>query len=133
MPNQLANSKRRQSLAEHKAVLAALTKIAEEENTTVMALLRQAGRDLVKSRMSEPKRAKGLRAEVWKFAPKMPDRFKTAAQLARFKREQREFDRVILDLQLAEPSVIQQRNSVVSSLRSVHILELDHAHAKVPR
>ncbi len=127
MPNQLANSKRRQSLAEHKAVLAALAKIAETENTTVMALLRQAGRDLVKSRAGEPVLAKALSSVVWEFAPKMPARFKTAAQLARFKREQRAFDRVILDLQLATPAAIQQRNSMVTAGRGVHILELDQS------
>jgi len=42
MPNQLAQSKRRQSLAEHAAVLAALSTIARWEHTTVMALLREA-------------------------------------------------------------------------------------------
>ena len=129
MPNQLASSKRRQSLAEHQAVLAALVKIAAMENTTVMALLRQAGRDLVKSRMSQSARAKVLRSVVWKFAPKMPVRFKTAAQLARFKREQRAFDRVVMDLQLADPSTIQQHNSIVSARHSVQILELNHSHA----
>ena len=40
MPNQLAKSKRRQSLAEHEAVLAALAEIARREDTTVMALMR---------------------------------------------------------------------------------------------
>ena len=133
MPNQLANSKRRQSLAEHKAVLAALAQIAEAENTTVMALLRRAGRDLVKTRMSEPARAKALRAVIWNFAPQMPAHFKTAAQLARFKREQRAFDRVLLDLQVAAPATIQQRNSIMPTHRPVHILELDHAHATPPR
>ena len=42
MPNQLATSKRRQSLAEHAGVLTALSLIARRENTTVMALLREA-------------------------------------------------------------------------------------------
>ena len=129
MPNQLASSKRRQSLAEHQAVLAALAKIAATENTTVMALLRQAGRDLVKSRMTEPAQARILRSVVGTFTPKMPARFKTAAQLARFKREQRAFDRVVMDLQLADPSIIQQRNSIVPTLRRIQILELNHSHA----
>ena len=129
MPNQLANSKRRQSLAEHKAVLAALEEIAAAEGTTVMALLRQAARNLVRERLSEPVRAKALLPMVWTFAPKLPAHFKTPAQLARFKREQREFDRVILDLQLATPAAVQQRNSVVPSNRIVHILELDPSHA----
>jgi len=129
MPNQLASSKRRQSLAEHQAVLAALAKIAAAENTTVMALLRQAGRDTVKSRMSVPEQAETLRAEVWKYAPQMPNRFKTPAQLARFKREQRAFDRVVIDLQLAAPAAIQQRNSVIPPHSCIRILELEPVHA----
>ncbi len=43
----------------------------------------------------------------------MPAQFKTAAQVARFKRAQREFDQVVLDLQLASPDAIQERNSLV--------------------
>ena len=54
MPNQLSKSKRRQSLAEHEAVLAALAEIARREKTTVMALLRQATRELVKKKATEP-------------------------------------------------------------------------------
>ncbi len=58
MPNQLAKSKRRQSLAEHEAVLAALAEIARREDTTVMALLRQAARELVRKRGSTPSASK---------------------------------------------------------------------------
>ena len=129
MPNQLAKSKRRQSLAEHEAVLAALAEIARRENTTVMALLRQATRTLVKSRATEPVQAERLRELVWKKAPRMPARFKTAAQVARFKRAQREFDQVLLDLALASPQVIQQRNSVASPKQAVRMVNFDLAHA----
>ncbi len=113
MPNQLAQSKRRQSLAEHEAVLAALTEIAREEDTTVMALLRQAARDLVRKKSSDPRLAETLRRAVWQKAPQMPARFKTAAQVARFKRRQREFDQALLHMALASSRSIQQRNSVV--------------------
>src|SRR5476651_929096 len=100
MPNQLAKPKRRQSLAEHEAVLAALAEIARCERTTVMALLRQAARDLVRQRATAPAQAKTLRRIVARLAPRMPARFQTAAQVARFKRAQREFDQVQLDLRL---------------------------------
>jgi hypothetical protein len=129
MPNQLSKSKRRQSLAEHEAVLAALAEIARLENTTVMALLRQATRDLVKNRVSEPIQAERLRQLVWQKAPQMPALFKTAAQVARFKRAQREFDQVLLDLALASPQAIQQRNSVAPARRAVRMINFDLAHA----
>src|SRR6185437_14589528 len=99
MPNQLAKSKRRQSLAEHEAVLAALAAIARSERTTVMALLREGARNVVKRRTAIPAQAAALRTVVWRMAPKMPARFNTSAQVSRFKRSQREFDQVVLDLQ----------------------------------
>jgi hypothetical protein len=129
MPNQLSKSKRRQSLAEHEAVLAALSEIARREDTTVMALLRQAARELVKKRTSEPIHAERLRQAVWQKAPRMPARFKTAAQVARFKRAQREFDQVLLDLALASPQAIQERNSIASPRRTVRMVNFDLAHA----
>lgn len=132
MPNQLSKSKRRQSLAEHEAVVAALTEIARREDTTVMALLREATRELVKKRSSEPAHTKRVRQAVWGKAPQMPARFKSAAQVARFKRAQREFDQVLLDVGLASPQAIQQRNSVAASLPPVRMIDFDRAHAAAP-
>jgi hypothetical protein len=110
-------------------VLAALAEIARREDTTVMALLRQATRNLVKNRVNEPMQAERLRQLVWQKAPRMPALFKTAAQVARFKRAQREFDQVLLDLALASPQAIQQRNSVVSPHRTIRLIDFDQAHA----
>ncbi len=128
MPNQLATSKRRQSLAEHAGVLAALAAIARRERTTVMALLREAARDVVRKRTADPHHAEALRKLVWQQAPKMPSRFKTPAQLSRFKRAQREFDRVVLDLKLASPATIQDRNSIVAPGETIRLLDFDQAH-----
>jgi hypothetical protein len=129
MPNQLAQSKKRQSLAEHEAVLAALAEIARSEDTTVMALLRQAARELVRKRGTAPAQARILSSVVWRSAPQMPAQFKTAAQVARFKRAQREFDQVVLDLQLASPDTIQERNSLVNSRQAIRLIDFDRAHA----
>jgi predicted DNA-binding ribbon-helix-helix protein len=128
VPNQLAPSKRRQSLAEHAAVLAALAQIAEHEDTTVMALLREAAREAVRKRAQSPALAAALRSTVWRLAPRMPEQFTSAAQLARFKRTQREFDRVVMEMQLAAPEEIQARNSIAAS-RPVRLLNFDQAHA----
>jgi hypothetical protein len=129
MPNQLSKSKRRQSLAEHEAVLAALAAIARREDTTVMALLREAARNVVRQRAVMPAYADSLRSLVWRMAPAMPMRLKTPAQVARFKRTQREFDRVILDLQLAAPTAVQERNSLVATRQAVRMIDFDRAHA----
>jgi hypothetical protein len=129
VPNQLAKSKRRQSLAEHEAVLAVLTEIARCEKTTVMSLLRQAARELVRKRSKDPLLADALRQIAWQKTPRMPARFKTAAQVARFKRQQREFDQALLDMALASPQLIQQRNSIAPSRRAIRLLDFDQAHA----
>ena len=127
MPNQLAKSKRRQSLAEHEAVLAAVATIAKRESTNVMALLREATRDLVRKRATGAD-VERLRTVVWSKAPRMPARFKSAAEVARFKRAQREFDQVVLDLGLAGPAEVQQRNSIAAASRSIRIVELEAGH-----
>lgn len=122
MPNQLAQSKRRASLAEHEAVLAALATIARHERTTVMDLLREGARKIVRSRSDDPAKATAVRKSIWACAPKMPARFKTPAHVARFKRAQREFDTLVQELQLANPATVQQRNSLVPAGRSVQVL-----------
>lgn len=129
MPNQLSKTKRRQSLAEHAAVVAALSQIARTEDTTVMALLREAARAVVRRRVADPAQAQVLRAVVWQMAPQLPTQFKTAAQLARFKRAQREFDAVVLDLQLAAPDEVQARNSLVPRRSAIRLVNFDQAHA----
>lgn len=131
MPNQLPKSKRRPSLAEREAVLAALADIARREETTVMALLRQATRTLVKSRVSKLAQARHFGELVWRKAPRMPAHFETAAQVSRFKRAQREFDQVLLDLELATPQTIQERNSVVPPRQSIRVIDFDRAHVTV--
>lgn len=122
VPNHFAQTKRRQSVTEHAAVLAALDQIARHERTTVTALLRDAARAAVRQRAADPAQAQALRSVVWRLSPRTPARFKTAAQLARFKRAQREFDAVVLELRLAAPAEIQSRNSLVSGRSSVRLV-----------
>jgi hypothetical protein len=129
MPNQLARSKRRQSLAENEAVLAALAEIARGENTTVMALLRQATREFVRKKSAHPVLAETLRRVAWMHAPQMPARFKTAAQVARFKRQQREFDQALLDMALVSPQAIQERNAGARSRQSIRSIDFDQVNA----
>lgn len=130
MPNQLAGTKRRQSLAEQAAVLAALAEVARHEGTTTMALMRQAVREAIRRRAVDPAHATWLRQVVMRFAPQPLARFVTTAQLARFKRSQREFDQVLLDLQLATPAAVQACNSIVSAHCTMRVLELERSCAQ---
>jgi hypothetical protein len=129
MPNQLSTSKRRRSLAEHAAVLAALAQIAESERTTVMALMRDAVRELVRKRVQSPATGDAVRAAVWRHAPVLPAAIRSPAQLRRSKRAQRAFDQVIMDLRLATPDEVQARNSIAS--RRPVLLDFDNAHASL--
>lgn len=131
MPNQLSKTKRRQSLAEHSAVLAALASIARREKTTVMALLREAAREAVRKRAVLPEQVNELRAVVRRLEPRMPAQFKNHAHLSRFKRAQREFDQVILDLKLAAPAEVQDRNSLVRASQPLRLLNFAQAHASI--
>jgi hypothetical protein len=127
VPNQLSQSKRRASLAEHEAVLAALATIARSERTTVMDLLREGARQVVRSRSSDPAKATAVQKSIWACAPKMPTRFKSAAHVSRFKRAQREFDTLVQELDIAAPSVVQQRNSLVPVRSDIKVLTFANA------
>lgn len=121
MPNQLAKSKRRASLAEHEAVLAALAAIARSEQTTVMDLLCEGARQVIRSRTEDPAMATAIRESICACAPKMPSQFESAAQVARFKRAQREFDSLVQELRVETSDAVQRHNSIVPSLNDIRM------------
>jgi len=125
MANQLATTKRRKSIAEHIAVIAALEDIASRGGIKVMTLMRQAVREIIKKHADNDSNKKRLRSVVMNFAPEPPLCIDTPAQIIRFKRQQREFDQVILDLNLDDSTVLEERNSVVSPHCNLRILELE--------
>ena len=114
MPNQLAQTKRRKTVAEHVAVFAAMETIAQRENATAMDLLRQAIRQFVRERVHDLETAEEVKQTVFGYAPRMPVEFKTHAQVARFKRQQRDFDEILIELNLVSPAEVQRRNSLLS-------------------
>ncbi len=125
MPNQLSKNKRRFGLAEHAAVLAVLNEVARHEGTTAAALFRAAVRELVGSRAADPDLAARLRGVAMDCAPRPPHGSITRAKLARYKRELREFDHAMLDLRLAAPDEIQDRNSLLPRGDRLRILDLE--------
>jgi hypothetical protein len=84
---------------------------------------------LVERRAEDPAVAELLRSEVWNLAPRIPAKIRTPAQVSRFKREQREFDQVILDLSLAAPMEIEARNSIVNPDQPIRLIGFENAHA----
>jgi hypothetical protein len=110
-------------------VLVAIEAVARSENRTIVDVLREAIRGLVRSRVEDPLIAELLRSKVWSLAPRFPANIRTRAQVARFKREQREFDRVILDLNLAAPKEIEARNSIVHPDYPIRLIGFEYARA----
>lgn len=125
MPNQLSKTKRRKSLTEHEAVLFILEKLAQQAETTSMNLMRQAVRELIKKRTKNSLNKKELLSSIMKFAPIIEQGISTPSQLSRFKRRQREFDKVLLDLNLLDSESIENQNSIVSPHCDIHVLELE--------
>lgn len=129
MPNQLSSTKNRKSMTEHKAVLAMLERIAQIEGTTTMALIREAVREAVKKRIKDSSRKNWMWPLVMRFAPSPPNKFLSPAHLSRFKRNQREFDQMLLDLHLTTPDCMESRNSIVSPKCKIRVLELERRNA----
>ena len=125
MPNQLSKTKRRKSLADHEAILFILEELAQQAGTTSMNLMRQAVRELIKARTKNSLNKKELLSSIMKFAPKIEQEISTPSQLSRFKRRQREFDKVLLDLDFVDSASIEDRNSIVSPQCDIHVLELE--------
>jgi hypothetical protein len=74
--------------------------------------------------------AETLRAEVLKQAPKPVKKMTTAAQVARFKREQREFDRIVIELEVVTPSEVEARNSLVNPNAPIRIIDFARSHSR---
>jgi hypothetical protein len=108
MPNQLAESKKRKTVAEHAAVLAMLDRIAAKEHTTSTELLRKAARDTVRRYEHKAELADVLSA----YAPKLPNCRSSSKELARFKRECREYDALAMALGLRQAEQVQADNSL---------------------
>ncbi|MCC5835716.1 MAG: hypothetical protein JJU20_13360 [Opitutales bacterium] len=121
MPNQLSQSKKRVTVAEHRAVLAALDVIAKAENSTVTDLLRRTLRQIVIEHAHDPSISGKLRSALEQHAPVMPEAFLSPAKVSKFKKEQREFDQFLHELKLASPEELQERNSLVSRSQSVRL------------
>jgi hypothetical protein len=123
MPNQLAQSKKRMTVAEETAVLAALEVIAQADNLTVTDLLRQGVRNMIAERAANPDLKEAMRRVVEMHAPVMPEEFRSPAKVSKFKRSQREFDQLLKELNLFEAEELQRRNSLVETREYVRLTE----------
>jgi len=130
MPNQISDTKKRKSMTEHRAVLAILEMIAQQEGTTSMELMREAVRKSIRNRVKSSCGKNRLLPLVMQFAPIPPEKFSTAAQMSRFKRSQRELDKLLLDLDLATPESIESMNSIVSPKCKIRVFELEQRNAR---
>lgn len=117
MPNQLSSTKKRKTVADHVAVLALLESIAEAEGLSSTDLLRRAARSVVREHMEDSVHAMRLREIFESYCPQPESSFRSPAALKRFKRQQREYDQLALELNLLDAATVQARNSVQRSDR----------------
>jgi hypothetical protein len=120
MPNQLSQSKKRMTVAEETAVLAALEVIAQADKLTVTELLRQGARRLIAERAAL---RKAIRRVLEEHAPVMPTEFRSPAKVSKYKRNQREFDQLLEDLNLVDVEELQRKNSLVETPEYVSLTE----------
>ena len=130
MPNQLSPNKRRKSLSEHEAVLSALEVLARHEGTSVMTQMRRAIRQWIRQHQDAKMLTGELLVEAESFAPKVASSFKNRKQVERFKREQREFDQLMLDLGLTSPDAVEACNSVVSPHAEIQVVGFGNQHGR---
>jgi len=112
MPNQLAQTKKRKTVAEHAAVLALLDRIAEAESTTSTELLRSAARDVVRRHVGKKTVSTELQDIFRAYAPELPRAVSSAKEVSHYKREAREYDDLALDLGFNQAAEVQARNSI---------------------
>ncbi len=128
MPNQLSPNKRRKSLSEHEAVLSALNILARHDGTSVMIQMRRAIRKWIKQHPDANLLTDELLKETQSFAPKHPNSFTNRRQVDRFKKEQREFDQLMLDLGLTSADAVEASNSVVSPGANIQVVGFGERH-----
>ena len=111
------------TVAEEASVLAALEVIAQADNLTVTDLLRKGVRNIIADRAADPDLRQAIRRAMVEHAPVMPFEFRSAAKVSKFKRNQREFDQLLEDLNLAEAEELQRRNSLAEGPEYVRLTE----------
>lgn len=115
MPNQLASTKKRKTVAEHAAVLAMLEHVAKASGITSTDLIRDAARDVIRRRAVETDLAIDL-YQLWQdHTPQPPKAPQSPTRLARYKQALRAHDTLALELGLLDPSQVQAKNSLHKS------------------
>ena len=57
------------------------------------------------------------------YEPKPNKDFASPVELAKFKRQQRDFDNLVLDLKLETPEKLEEKNSLISPSTKIRVLE----------
>jgi hypothetical protein len=129
MPNKLSDVKMRKTLTEYKAVLAVVEKIAQEKNMSTMEFMREGIRNEIRKYAANQHKNEAISNILKNFEPILEHKCSSPAELAKFKRKQRDFDSLMLDLKLKTPNNIEDTNSVVPPSAQIKVLEFGEHHA----
>jgi len=130
MPNKLSDVKMRKTLTEYKAVIAVLKKIAQEKNMSIMELMREGIRNEIRKYASDHQKRRETLDILNNYEPKLGQEYSSSAELAKFKRKQRDFDNLMLELQLKTPHSIEKDNSVIPPSAKIKVLEFGEDHVR---
>jgi len=111
------------TLTEHKAVIAALEKIAQEKNLSIRDMMQEGIRNEIRKYAENESVRKEILNILKDFEPKLKEEITSPTELAKFKREQRNFDNLMLNLKLETPDHIEENNSVVPPSAKIRVLE----------
>ena len=129
MPNKLSDAKMRKTLTEHKSVIAILDRIAQDCNTTTMELMRKAIRNEIRMYARQEAKRDEISGIIKEFEPKISENVTSPTDIAKFKCKQRDFDRLLLELDLETPESIEKKNSLIPPASKIRVLELETQHA----
>ena len=122
MPNQLSDTKVRKSITENQAVIAIFNEIAKEKNVSFTDLVRISMRDMIRSNIDLVLKKSVVKEIIKEFKPLLSV-VKTSEELSKYKKMQREFDEILLDLNIENKNEIQNCNSIIPSDTIIKVMD----------
>ena len=129
MPNKLSDTKMRKTLTEYKLVIALLEKIAGKKNMTLMDLMRTGIRNEIRRYASNELSRLQISEILKEFEPQIDPNLSSPTDIVKFKKQQRDFDNLIMELKLETADRIEAKNSIVSPATQIQVMEFSEHYA----
>ncbi len=124
MPNKLSDTKIRKTITENKTVIAIFNKIAKKKDMSFIDLVRVSMRDMIRNNIDIFLDATEREDILDEFKPLLSE-VTTRKELSKFKKSQREFDKILLDLNIEDKEEMQNHNSIIPSNIEIKVMEFE--------